>query len=132
MGAGYYLGESKYSGWIIEKSPIYDRKNKIDEFAYVAGCPDGIYINKGNDNNTSIQEQKELTLQFESDNLSFEIVDYSEKAIALSTYAYNIRSWTKSITSPLFTQTLYYNDVYGGSTKQYNGNIGAMSWKTQD
>lgn len=50
-------------------------------------------------------------------------------ANALSTYGYNIRSWTKSITSPLFTEILYYNDTYGGSTKQYNGNIGAMSWK---
>ena len=37
-----------------------------------------------------------------------------------STYAYNIRSWTKSITSPLFTETLYYNESYGGSAKQYN------------
>ncbi|EGJ99791.1 MULTISPECIES: DUF6443 domain-containing protein [Dysgonomonas] len=46
-----------------------------------------------------------------------------------STYAYNIRSWTKSITSPLFTETLYYNESYGGSAKQYNGNISAMSWK---
>jgi RHS repeat-associated protein len=46
-----------------------------------------------------------------------------------STYAYNIRSWTKSITSPLFTETLYYNESYGGSVKQYNGNISAMSWK---
>ncbi|HMM04984.1 DUF6443 domain-containing protein [Dysgonomonas sp.] len=47
----------------------------------------------------------------------------------LATYAYNVRSWTKSITSPLFTETLYYNESYGGSTKQYNGNISAMSWK---
>ena len=46
-----------------------------------------------------------------------------------STYAYNVRSWTKSITSPLFTETLYYNESYGGSVKQYNGNISAMSWK---
>ena len=53
-------------------------------------------------------------------------------ANALSTYGYNIRSWTKSITSPLFTQTLYYNDVYGGSKKQYNGNIGAMNWQVND
>ena len=53
-------------------------------------------------------------------------------ANALSTYGYNIRSWTKSITSPLFTQTLYYNDVYGGSTKQYNGNISAMNWQVND
>ena len=53
-------------------------------------------------------------------------------ANALSTYGYNIRSWTKSINSPLFTQTLYYNDVYGGSTKQYNGNISAMNWQVND
>ncbi len=46
-----------------------------------------------------------------------------------STYAYNVRSWMKSITSPLFTETLYYNESYGGSVKQYNGNISAMSWK---
>ncbi|MFV0311453.1 MAG: RHS repeat-associated core domain-containing protein, partial [Dysgonomonas sp.] len=46
-----------------------------------------------------------------------------------TTYAYNVRSWTKSITSPLFTETLYYNESYGGSVKQYNGNISAMSWK---
>ena len=46
-----------------------------------------------------------------------------------STYAYNIRSWTKSISSPLFTETLYYNESYGGSAKRYNGNISAMSWK---
>ena len=53
-------------------------------------------------------------------------------ANALSTYTYNIRSWTKSIANPLFNQTLYYNESYGGSTKQYNGNVSAMSWKTQD
>ncbi|WP_291530043.1 DUF6443 domain-containing protein, partial [Bacteroides sp. UBA939] len=46
-----------------------------------------------------------------------------------TTYGYNVRSWTKSITNSLFSQTLYYNDTYGGSTAQYNGNIGAMSWK---
>lgn len=47
-----------------------------------------------------------------------------------STYTYNVRSWPKSIAaSTLFTQTLYYNESYGGSTAQYNGNISAMSWK---
>ncbi|MFV0329755.1 MAG: DUF6443 domain-containing protein [Dysgonomonas sp.] len=49
----------------------------------------------------------------------------------LATYAYNVRSWTKSITSPLFSQTLYYNESYGSSTKQYNGNISAMNWLVQ-
>ena len=60
---------------------------------------------------------------------------YNQKgglASSKTTYGYNIRSWTKSITSPLFTQTLYYNDVYGGSKKQYNGNIGAMNWQVND
>jgi len=46
-----------------------------------------------------------------------------------ATYAYNIRSWVKSITSPLFVETLYYNESYGGSVKLYNGNLSAMSWK---
>lgn len=50
-------------------------------------------------------------------------------ANSLSTYSYNVRSWIKSITSPLFSQTLYYNESYGGSVKQYNGNISAMNWK---
>ncbi|WP_255498815.1 DUF6443 domain-containing protein, partial [Dysgonomonas sp. ZJ709] len=45
-----------------------------------------------------------------------------------TTYAYNVRSWTKSIAGPLFKQTLYYNDQYAGSTKSYSGNIGAMDW----
>jgi hypothetical protein len=34
MGDGYYLGESKYSGWIIEKEPVYDRNRTIENFAY--------------------------------------------------------------------------------------------------
>ena len=46
-----------------------------------------------------------------------------------TTYTYNVRSWIKSVSSALFSQTLYYNESYGGSAKQYNGNISAMSWK---
>ncbi|NDV97147.1 RHS repeat-associated core domain-containing protein [Dysgonomonas sp. 521] len=46
-----------------------------------------------------------------------------------TTYGYNIRSWTKTIASPMFTQTLYYNEAYGIHGKQYNGNISAMTWK---
>lgn len=53
------------------------------------------------------------------------------QANAATTYGYNIRSWTKSITSPLFSETLYYNESYGGSTKQYNGNISAINWQVQ-
>ena len=77
MGKGYYLGKDYYSGWIIKKAPIYNRENTIKEFSYVAGCPDGIYIKtkKGTSsfNRTCIGEHYTL----------FEIVDYSEKSIAL-------------------------------------------------
>ncbi len=114
MGAGYYLGESKYSGWIIEKSPIYDRKNKIDEFVYVAGCPDGIYINKNNDNNISIQNEKEPTLQFEADNFSFEIIDYSEKAIALFGDTKEIKDLLKAMGGKFNPRLTHNNEKQAG------------------
>ena len=48
-----------------------------------------------------------------------------------TTYTYNVRSWLKSVsTGSLFTQTLYYDESYGGSTGRYDGNISAMSWKS--
>lgn len=44
--------------------------------------------------------------------------------------SYNVRSWTKSISGPLFSQTLYYNDERenGTNTTCYNGNISGMDW----
>ena len=42
MGAGYYLGESNYHGWIIEKVSIYTREGMIKEFAYTAGNEDNM------------------------------------------------------------------------------------------
>lgn len=85
MGKGYYLGESYYHGWIIQKEPIYKREQAIESFAYAAGCPDGIYIKAKSYKAISKTEQQEQqpTQTIVSDNLSFEIVDYSEKAIAL-------------------------------------------------
>lgn len=77
MGAGYYLGESKYRGWIIEKCPIYTREKTIEDFAYTAGCPDGIHLG------SKQADVQPTTEQVKTDNLSFEIVDYSEKAVAL-------------------------------------------------
>ncbi|SHG28275.1 hypothetical protein [Dysgonomonas macrotermitis] len=89
MGDGYYLGESKYHGWIIEKEPIYNRERTIEEFAYTAGCPDGVHIKPNtadkasNSNSNPSEPEQQPTIQIQSDNLHFEIVDYSEKAIAL-------------------------------------------------
>lgn len=95
MGAGYYLGESKYRGWIIEKEPIYNRERFIEDYAYTAGSPDGIHIkpdqaykdsnkNDNVDNNKNLNElEQQPTIQIRSGSLHFEIVDYSEKAVAL-------------------------------------------------
>lgn len=46
-------------------------------------------------------------------------------------YTYNVRSWMKSITNPLFHQILYYNDSRSNETNTscYNGNISAIDWK---
>lgn len=31
MGAGYYLGEYRHSGWIIKKVPVYNRERTIED-----------------------------------------------------------------------------------------------------
>ena len=46
-----------------------------------------------------------------------------------SDYAYNVRSWMKSVSGPLFSQTLNYQEPMTGTIPCYNGNISSMSWK---
>ena len=45
-------------------------------------------------------------------------------------YSYNIRSWTTGISSPYFTETLYYNAERPDSNTgiQWGGNISSMEW----
>lgn len=75
MGAGYYLGESKYSGWIIEKVAMYSREGMINEFAYTAGNEDNIRI-KREDNIPPNDENS-------CGKSSCTLVEYSEKALAV-------------------------------------------------
>ena len=79
MGAGYYLGESGYSGWIIEKVKIYNREYIINDFAYIAGNHENIYLKK---NACEVKETSTTEIKLPS-NGQFEIADYSQKAIAL-------------------------------------------------
>ncbi|MDR0824718.1 MAG: fusion protein [Prevotella sp.] len=77
MGDGYYLEESKYSGWIIEKVPVYDRNRTIEDFAYTAGGEDNIHIDKSdtpppNNSNQTTEKNSGCTL-----------VEYSDKAVAV-------------------------------------------------
>lgn len=54
----------------------------------------------------------------------------SNSAMTVS-YTYNLRSWPKTITAgTLFNEKIYYFESYAGSTPCYNGNISAISWKT--
>ncbi len=76
MGAGYYLGESKYHGWIIEKVPVWKREHTIEEFAYTAGSEDNIHIGKPktppNNSDSTTENKSGCTM-----------VEYSAKAVAV-------------------------------------------------
>ncbi|GAB6122538.1 fusion protein [Dysgonomonas termitidis] len=78
MGDGYYLGESKYCGWIIEKVKVYDRNRTIEDFAYTAGNEDNICIRKPN--TTPPSKPTEPTTESEG---GCTMVEYSAKAVAV-------------------------------------------------
>jgi hypothetical protein len=75
-GHGYYLGESKYSGWIIQKECIYDRENFIARYAYTAGDEANIRIK-------TAPQTAETSQPSETGTGDYTIVDYSEKAVAI-------------------------------------------------
>lgn len=75
MGDGYYLGKSKYSGWIIEKEPVYDRNRTIEEFAYTAGNEDNIHLSKTDTTPPSNNS--------ETGKHACTLVEYSAKAVAV-------------------------------------------------
>ena len=81
MGAGYYLGESKYRGWIIEKVPIYTREGMIKEFAYTAGDEDNIRLKKND--STPQDAPNEPKEPQETSTSNYTVVEYSEKAVAV-------------------------------------------------
>ena len=105
MGDGYYLGESKYSGWIIEKSPIYKRENTIKEFSFVAGNPDNIHIKSSKGEKQPTSAERSVI----AETLQFEIVDYSEKAIALFGDTKAIKDTLKNL-GGRFNPRLTHND----------------------
>jgi len=78
MGVGYYLGKSKYSGWIIEKEPVYDRNRTIEDFAYTAGEENNIHISKGD--TTPPNKPTESTGESKD---GCTLVEYSAKAVAV-------------------------------------------------
>jgi hypothetical protein len=75
MGDGYYLGESKYHGWIIQKEKLYgSREQFIERYALTAGDEANVCVKVRKTSANS-------TLEMITGN--FIIVDYSEKALAV-------------------------------------------------
>lgn len=75
MGNGYYLGESIYSGWIIEKVKVYDRNRTIEDFAYIAGNEENIRIGKSDTTPPSKPTEESSS--------GCTLVEYSAKAVAV-------------------------------------------------
>lgn len=79
MGDGMYLGKHKYSGWTIEKEVIYDLEKFIERYAHTAGDEANLCLK-------APQTATEAHLSTASEHfatLKLEIVEYSEKAIAV-------------------------------------------------
>ncbi len=75
LGFGYYLGRSKYSGWIIQKVPVHKREYIIEEFAYTAGHEDNIFLG-----NSETSQSDKVAGQIRE---KYTLVEYSTKAIAV-------------------------------------------------
>ena len=92
MGDGMYLGEHKYSGWTIEKEPIYDLEKFIERYAHTAGDEANLCIKA---------PQTDLSM------FNLEIVEYSEKAIAVFGDTKPIKNVLKDLNG-LFRANLTY------------------------
>ena len=74
MGAGYYLGKNKYSGWIVKKVRFYGSIEKSIEYYALAA---------GDEANICVKTKAVKAETPETVTGDFIIVDYSEKALAV-------------------------------------------------
>jgi hypothetical protein len=74
MGAGYYLGKSRHSGWSVKKEKFYgEREQTVERYALIAG----------DEANICVKVRTEADRAKEAVTGDFIIVDYSEKALAV-------------------------------------------------
>lgn len=105
MGDGMYLGRNKYSGWTISKEPIYNLEKFIERFAYTAGDEANLCL-KTPQTQTDTAEQPTASADLSA--LNLEIVEYSEKAIAVFGDTKPIKDVLKGLNG-LFRANLTYN-----------------------
>ena len=103
MGDGMYLGRNKYSGWTISKERIYDLEKFIERYAHTAGSEANICL-KAPQRETEAQPTTSADLS----TLNLEIVEYSEKAIAVFGDTKPIKDVLKGLNG-LFRANLTYN-----------------------
>ena len=103
MGDGMYLGRNKYSGWTIEKEPICDLEKFIERYAHTAGDEANLCM-KAPQRETEAQQP---TATADLSALSLEIVEYSEKAIAVCGDTKPIKDVLKNLNG-LFRANLTY------------------------
>ena len=103
MGDGMYLGRNKYSGWTIEKEPIYDLEKFIERYAHTAGDEANLCMKAPQRENEAQQPTTAANLS----SFNLEIVEYSEKAIAVFGDTKPIKDVLKNLNG-LFRANLTY------------------------
>ena len=103
MGDGMYLGKYKYSGWTVEKEPIHDLEKFIERYAHTAGDEANLCMKAPQREN----EAQQPTATADLSTLSLEIVEYSEKAIAVFGDTKPIKNVLKGLNG-LFRANLTY------------------------
>jgi hypothetical protein len=103
MGDGMYLGKYKYSGWTVEKEPIHDLEKFIERYAHTAGDEANLCMKAPQREN----EAQQPTATADLSTLSLEIVEYSEKAIAVFGDTKPIKDVLKNLNG-LFRANLTY------------------------
>ena len=103
MGDGMYLGRNKYSGWTISKESVYDFEKFIERYAYIAGDEANICLKA-----PQKRDETQPRTPAELSTLHLEIVEYSEKAIAVFGDTKPIKEILKGLNG-LFRANLTHN-----------------------
>ena len=100
-GAGYFLGKSKYSGWIVTKERLYGkREQNIERYALIAGDEANICVK------VQTTAKAEAPTAITGD---FIIINYSEKAIAVFGDTRRIKNFLNAL-GGRFNSKLTYQD----------------------
>ena len=106
MGDGFYLGKSKYSGWVVKKERFYgNREQIIERYALIAGNEVNICVQ------AHAKKPSETPAAITGD---FIIVDYSEKAIAVFGDTRPIKDYLNALGGRYNSKLTYQNEKRAG------------------